>query len=74
MADSAVRFFPVEHPQIVRTVRGKLEAARRDCVAQIADGYAADWSDYKYRAGVIAGIDIAIQACIDADAELNEQR
>jgi hypothetical protein len=73
MADSAVRFFQVEHPQVARTVKAKLEAARKNAAAQIVDGYAQDWADYKHRVGVIAGLDIGIQACIDAEAEMNER-
>lgn len=69
-APSAVRFFSPDAPQLARTLRGKLEAQRRDLAAQIADGYAQDWADYKHRVGVIKGIDEAIQQCITIESDL----
>lgn len=71
---SAVHYFAPEHPQIARTLRGKIEKERRDLVAQLADGFAQDWGDYKHRAGVIKGLDLALQLCIAAESDLTGDR
>ena len=68
---SAVRIFAPEHPNLARTLRAKLEKERAGLAANITDGLAQDWADYKHRAGVIKGIDAAIQLCINAESELN---
>lgn len=67
---SAVRLFAPEHPALTQALRATLEARRRELAAQIADGYAQSWEDYKYRSGRVAGLDEAIAVCADLEKKL----
>lgn len=67
----AVHFFAPEHPALAHTVRAKLETQRAKLVAEVADGFASDWPDYRQRVGIIKGIDEAIQCCIETENNLN---
>lgn len=69
---SAVRFFTSDHPALAQTVRWRLEKMRAQYIEQIGAGSAQDWGDYKHRAGVINGLDQAIQVCITIDGEMRK--
>ena len=56
----ALRIFALDHPQIARTLRGKLKERQTALVIQVATGSAEDWGDYKERVGVIKGFKEAI--------------
>lgn len=73
MAMGSVRYFTSDSPAIGRTVRGKLERRRAELVAQLSEGFAQDWADYNRRAGVVRGLDEALQICIEVETELNRE-
>lgn len=68
----AWRFSAHDSPAVTRTVRSKLEKRRSELAAQVADGFAQSWDDYRLRTGEIRGIDIAIQFCIEAERRLTD--
>lgn len=68
---SAVRFFAPDHPTLANTLRAKLQKRQVELAAQISDGYASDWPDYKHRSGVIAGLTEAIRLCAETEKALN---
>lgn len=70
-ADTSVTIFPLDHPRLSRTLKGKLEQRRIELMAQLANGNAEDWPDYKERVGAIRGLEqaIAIAAEIEKDLE-----
>jgi hypothetical protein len=72
MSDAAVHYFIPNHPQLARTLRGKLENARNLAASQVADGHAMDWGDYKWRVGVIEGFNRAIELCREAEKQLGD--
>jgi hypothetical protein len=69
MSDPAFRLYAAEHPQLARTLRGKLEQRRAELIIQLGEGYAADWPNYKERSGHIAGLKEAIEICEQAERE-----
>lgn len=69
---TAVRLFSPEHPALPRTMRAKLEKRMAELSGQLGGGYAQDWSDYKHRAGVIAGLNEAYDICAEVEKELGE--
>jgi hypothetical protein len=72
MAESAVHFYAPDHPAIANTMRSKLAKERTNLASELADGFAKDWADVKHRTGVIAGIDIAIAICDQAERDLRD--
>lgn len=73
-ASSAVRLYAEDHPVLARRLRDKLEQAKASLLLDLASGYAADWADYKYRVGQVAGLDAAVRLAIEADKELNGEQ
>lgn len=67
----AVSFFPVDHPAIAGTVRGRLEKYRGELIEELT--MAADWGDYSRRVGRVEGVDAAIQHCMDIERESLER-
>lgn len=63
MADTAVRYFVPDGSRLPRGLRGKLMARQTEFVGAIASGIASDYADYRYRAGIIAGMKEAIDIC-----------
>lgn len=68
---SAVSFFPVDHPAIAGTVRGKLESYRKQLMEELA--VSTDYPDFKFRLGRVQGVDDAIQHCLDVENESLEK-
>ncbi len=64
----AVELYALDHPRMARTIAGRLEKRRIELMAQLAEGNAADWPDYKERVGVIRGL----QNAIDIAGELEK--
>ena len=50
-----------------RNLRGLLTKRRADLAAQIAEGYAKDWADYRERVGELKGIDGALAICTQVE-------
>jgi hypothetical protein len=65
---SAVRFFAAEHPRQPRSLRQRLEARLLQLNSQVL--LAADWGDFKYRAGQVAGVLEDIELCKQMEKEL----
>ncbi len=72
-ADSSVTIFPLDHPRMARNLAGRLEQRRLELMAQLAQGNAEDWPDYKERVGTIRGLQNAIDiaAALEKDMERN---
>lgn len=68
---SAVRFFPIDHPAMAGTVRGRLEKRRRELLDEVMA--ANEWGDYCLRKGRVEGVDNAIQHCLDVENETTER-
>ncbi len=68
-----VEIFPLDHPRMARTLAGRLEKRRLELQAQLANGNAEDWPDYKERVGVIRGLQDAINIAgeLEKDWEKN---
>ena len=62
--------FPLDHPRMASTLAGRLEKRRLELQAQIANGNAEDWPDYKERVGVIRGLQEAIDIAKALEQEL----
>lgn len=73
MADSALRLYAENHPALAGTLRVRLEARRSELIKQNGEGYSQDWSDYKHRAGVIQGLQDAIDICEQAEKDLEKR-
>ncbi len=67
--DDAFRFYSLDHPQLARTLSQRLARRRTDLIAQLGEGYAADWPDYKHRVGIINGLGEAIAMCTEIEQE-----
>ena len=68
---SSVQYFAPDHPRLTITVRAKLEKRRGDLLEQLLMPLTTD--DYNRRAGIIRGIDEAIQCCVETEDELKER-
>ncbi len=68
----AVRIFALDHPQVARTLRGRLMKRQADLVTQLGVGNAEDFADYKARVGVIKGLQEAVEMCEQANKELGD--
>lgn len=64
--------YALDHPLSARTIRQKIEKQRQELTAQINEGYAKDWPDYKLRVGQLEGLKLAVQIC--EDVEMKERR
>lgn len=53
-------FYHVESPYVWRNIRERLHARRAELADEMAAGMVSDWEDYKYRRGVIEGLDEAL--------------
>ena len=71
MSTSAVRLFVPDHPSLPHTIRGRLEQRRAELIGQVAASVACDWADYKFRTGVIRGLEQAIEMSVAVEKELN---
>ncbi len=70
---SAVSFYPTEHPALSITVKSHLEKMLREGQENLAEGYASDWADYRYRCGVMHGLRLAIGTCEDVFKQMSER-
>lgn len=70
---SAVRLYAPDHPALAITVRSQIEQQRNKLIEENGTGNAQDWGDYKSRAGVIMGLDLALQICINIESEIRRQ-
>ena len=68
---SAVAFFPGDHPQLATNVRTQLERSKAKQIQGLV--HAVDLEGLNFRKGVIAGLDIALDLCEQAEKELNER-
>lgn len=68
----AFRAYALDTPQTARTLYARLKKRKEDLSSQIADGYAADWGDYKNRVGVVDGLTIAMEICAEVVKEEQE--
>lgn len=71
---AAVRFFATDSPALSRTLRARLEKCQVEHAGHVAGGLAQDWPDYKQRIGVIAGLQEAIDICMQIESEQNGDR
>ena len=66
MADNrGFSLYALDSPQVVRTIRAKLERLKADRLNELV--VAQDWPDYKRRVGVLEGIDEALHVCDDIE-------
>lgn len=63
----AFRVFPTSHPTEPSTLRGQVLQALNREVLNLRK--AEDWSDFKYRCGLIRGLEIANDICNDIEKE-----
>jgi len=68
--DAGLRIFALDHPQVARTLRGKLGKRRAELIELLAKGNAEDYADYRNRVGVLSGLDEAMQICEAVEAEM----
>lgn len=69
VSSGSVRFFIPDNATRARNLRNKLELRKAELSANIANGLAQDWPDYKLRVGEIRGISEAIDLCIQAEKD-----
>ena len=69
---SPIRLFVPDNPILARTLRQKLELERNKLGQSIVLGFAADWPDYRERIGVIKGLNLAIELCLEAEKQLGD--
>ena len=69
-SEAGLRIFALDHPQVARTLRGKLGKRRQELVEQLAQGNAEDYADYKGRVGRLEGIEEAMKICEAIEAEM----
>ena len=70
---SAVRLYPLDHPALVLTTRRKIEAERENQILNLGGGLASSFDDYKYRAGIIEGLRLALILTEESEKELNQR-
>ena len=58
---AAAALFHVESPYLVRNLRDRITIRKAELIKEIAGGYVTDYADYKYRIGVLNGLDEALQ-------------
>lgn len=71
-SDAGARIFALDHPQIARTLRARLEKRQIELAAQLATGNAEDYPDYRQRVGHIRGLKDAIDLCATIEAEYQQ--
>ena len=69
-AEAGLRIFALDHPQVARTLRGKLGKRRLDLVEELAQGNADDYADYRNRVGRLQGLEEAMRICEAIEAEM----
>lgn len=65
----AFRTYALDQPQTARTVRARILKYRQEQIEQLGTGYARDFADYKNRAGVIEGLNIAAGIAEEVEKE-----
>ena len=60
---SAVTFYPLDHPALNLTVKSRLMELLSNARVDLGSGLAQDWADYRYRCGLIAGLQAGIDFC-----------
>jgi hypothetical protein len=65
----AFRTFAVDPPYAARTLRTQLASRRDALIGQMGEGYARDFADYQRRVGVIEGLAVAMELCIEMEKE-----
>jgi hypothetical protein len=65
-----VRFFPLDAPRTIRSLREKLKQERDSIVAGIIDGAVENYAEYRNRVGLVRGLDTAIKLCDETEKEL----
>ncbi len=70
--ESAVRLFAPDHPALAHTVAARLVKEIQAKSEQVAQGYPADWADYRQRVGELKGLQRAIEICQEIDKEMRE--
>lgn len=68
--NSAVRLYAPDHPELANTVAKRLHKEMAPLAQAIADGCAISFDDYRYRCGVLRGMQAAIDICKEIDKEL----
>ncbi len=68
---SAVQFFAPDHPRLAITLKAKLEKIRTEHLENLARQMKGN--DHNWLAGTVNGIDVALNLCIQTEAELREQ-
>jgi hypothetical protein len=64
-------FYHVESPYVWRNIRERIKARKDELKDEMASGLVSDFEDYKYRRGVLVGLDEALHL-ID-ELEKNER-
>lgn len=67
----AVRFYAEEDRRLPKTVWGQLKELRTKLIEQLLLPALSD-SEVHFRRGIVAGIDMGINACVEAGKELAE--
>lgn len=64
-----VAVYGLDDHRLPATVRRRLAARLAELSAQLADGNAEDWADYKARVGHLRGLSDAIDICTEIERE-----
>ena len=68
----ALRSFIADHPALAVTARARIEQRRKEYMEQLGTAYASSWEDYLKRAGVIRGLDEALELIAIIEKEIME--
>lgn len=72
LSADGLRIFALDHPHVARTLYGRLKKRQEELVVQNGIGLAEDFADYRHRAGVIHGLQEAIDLCEQTNKELGD--
>lgn len=67
MATDAFRVYSTDHPNLPVTIGRRLEVERQRQLNDLR--VSQTWETFKERCGIIAGIELAIQICSEAEKE-----
>lgn len=70
---TAVRLYPLDHPALQINAHAKITAEHGKQTADLGQGLAKSFDDYRYRAGVIEGLRIALILLEEAEKELQQR-
>jgi hypothetical protein len=65
----AFRTFALESTREIKSLRNALAKRRTELMVQVAEGYAKSWEEYKFRVGMISGLNEALAMCDEWEKE-----